>query len=138
MRRTFTLGTAIVFASAALLYSAACGSSSTGVTGPTPPPSGGGANVTIAIVGSSGSQSYSPNPASVAVGQTAAWKNNDPNTHHIVADNGSFDTGLVAPGATTPAVTVGNGAISYHCTIHPSMVGSINGSVSGGPTGPGY
>jgi len=107
---------------------------------PTPPPSGGGgaANTTITIVSENGSQSFSPNPASVPVGQTVAWRNADSTTHHIVADNGSFDEGVTGPGATGAAVTVGNGAITYHCTIHPSMVGTINGSQGTGPGGPGY
>jgi hypothetical protein len=53
------------------------------------------------------------------------WKNNDSTTHHIVMDNGSADLGDLAPGATTRSVTVASGA--FHGTIHPTMVGSING-----------
>jgi plastocyanin len=82
--------------------------------------------VQIGITGINGAQSFSPNPASASPGQTITWKNNDGFTHHIVADNGSFDTGNITGGATSTAITVGATNVSYHCSIHPSMIGSIN------------
>ncbi len=139
MKRILMLAAASFVVLATLLFQAACGSSSNPVS-PVPGGGGGGsANVVIGINGIAGSNSFSPNPATAASGQTVAWKNNDPaNTHHIVADNGSFDAGVTPPGATSSLVMPGSGAVSYHCTFHPSMVGSINGSTAGGPTGPGY
>ncbi len=139
MRRNVTLASAVLIAFAALLFQAACGSSSS----PTAPSGGGGggggsASVTITIVGMNGSQSFSPNPATVPSGQTVAWRNADSTTHHIVQDGGGFDTGNLAPGATSAAFAVGSGTITYHCSIHPSMVGSINGSSGTNPGGPGY
>ena len=92
---------------------------------PAPAPS---PQVTIAIVGSVGSAAFTPNPASAAVGGSVVWRNNDSTLHHIVLDNGT-DVGNVSPGATTRAIAVSSsGAIGFHCTIHPSMVGTINGS----------
>jgi plastocyanin len=138
MRRTLTLAAALLVVCVALLYQVGCGNSSS-PTMPTPPPGGGGgASTTITIVANNGSQSFSPNPASVPVGQTVAWRNADSITHHIVADDGSFDEGATPPGTTGAAITVGSGAIPYHCTIHPSMIGTINGSQGSGPGGPGY
>ena len=83
--------------------------------------------VTISIVASSGSQAFTPNPAAVPAGQTVVFRNNSGGTHHIVADNGVWDAGTIAPGGTSSPVNV-NGAttVSYHCTIHSSMVGGIN------------
>lgn len=129
---------AAVLGALALLASA-CGGSSA-VSAPTPvTPGGGTANVTISIVGMNGSQSFSPNPASVPAGQTVAFRNNDSTTHHIVQDQGAFDTGNLAPGATSAAITISNSsALPYHCSIHPSMVGTINGSAAGPTGGPGY
>ena len=139
MKRRLSLASGLFIVSAALFCQVGCGGGSSSPAGPTtPPPGGGGANSTIAIVGQNGSQSFSPNPASVPVGQTVAWRNADSTTHHIVADDGSFDAGTIGPGATGVAVTVGNGAITYHCSIHPTMVGTINGSQGSGPSGPGY
>jgi plastocyanin len=127
------------FAALAGLFQVACGSSSGTMVGPTPGGGGGSASVTISIVGMAGSQSFSPNPATVPIGQTVAFKNTDAITHHIQQDNGAFDTGDLAPGATSAPIMIDTaGALPYHCVIHPSMVGSINGSASGPTGGPGY
>ena len=84
---------------------------------------------TVSIVGTSGPGAYTPNPVSVGAGGAVVFKNNDSRTHHIVLDDGSGDVGNLQPGATSRAVTVSSGApVNFHCTIHPSMVGSINGS----------
>ncbi len=138
MRWKVTVGVGAVVALASL-YALACSSSSS----PTMPSvtgggGGGSAAVTISIVGMNGSQSFSPNPASVPVGQTVRWVNNDPSstTHHIVQDGGAFDTGDLAPGASSAAITINTAsALPYHCSIHPSMVGAINGSSSPGGGG---
>jgi plastocyanin len=85
--------------------------------------------VTISIVGSMGSAAFVPNPASVPAGAAVVWKNNDRAPHRIVLDNGAGDTGELRPGATSRPVTIPNTSpITFHCTIHPSMIGSINGS----------
>ena len=112
------------------------GSASSGVTGPTPPAAPPGA-VTVSIVGSAGSGAFAPNPVQVAAGNAIVWRNDDPNIHHIVLDDGSADLGTVVPGATTRSVTVTDGAaIGFHCTIHPSMVGTINGTATANPGAP--
>ncbi len=86
-----------------------------------------------------GSQSFAPNPATVSPGQTVAFRNNDSTTHRIVGDSGGFDTGNLAPGATSSPIAISStAAVPYHCAIHPSMVGTINGSTSNPPSGPGY
>jgi plastocyanin len=96
---------------------------------PTPTSGGGGggaANVTITITGMNGAQSFSPSPGSVKVGQTVAWRNSDSVSHTATADGGAFNTGTIAPGATsTPVVMSAAGSFAYHCSIHPSMVGSL-------------
>jgi hypothetical protein len=54
-----------------------------------------------------------------------------------VLDNGT-DVGNVAPGATTRSIAVNSsGALGFHCTIHPSMVGTINGSAAATAPDPG-
>ena len=111
---------------------AACGSKSPASPTTTGTPSTGGttgttASVTVSIVGSSGSQAFSPNPTTVAAGQTLAFRNTTGNTHRIVADNGSWDAGTIAAGATSAIVTISAAtSVPYHCTIHSSMVGGIN------------
>jgi hypothetical protein len=95
--------------------------------------------VTVTVVGTQGNGSFVPNPVP-AGGNQVVFKNNDPvNTHHIIMDNGSVDFGNLAPGASSTAKVVSSG--NFHCANHPSMVGSINGSVAPTPppgSGDGY
>ena len=78
------------------------------------------------MVGDRGSQSYNPNPTTMKVGQTIAWHNQDTTAHTSTKDSGGFDTGTVNAGATSSPITMGTaGTFTYHCTIHPGMVGSI-------------
>jgi plastocyanin len=71
--------------------------------------------------------SFSPNPASVQVGQQVRWRNADSVTHTATQDGSGFDTGSIAPGATSAPITFSApGTIGYHCQIHPSMVGTLN------------
>lgn len=101
------------------LTTAACGSSS-----PAAPSSP--ADVTISIVGDRANQSFSPNPATVRVGQTVAWMNNDTMAHDATQDSSRFATGTLNAGATSaPLMMSTAGTFTYHCTIHPDMVASI-------------
>jgi plastocyanin len=80
--------------------------------------------ITINIVGTSGAQSFSPNPSTVAADKRVVWHNLDTVTHRVVFDDGELDTGNIAPGAfSAPTGLIATGA--YHCSVHPSMVGRI-------------
>jgi plastocyanin len=105
-------------------------SGSSGSSTPTSP-SGGGSATTIAINGQNGTQAFSPNPAALG-GQMVAFKNNDSITHRVVLNDGSVDTGDIAPGATSRAVVMPASGTNYHCTIHPGMIGAVSGG-SGAP-----
>jgi plastocyanin len=83
------------------------------------------ATTTISIVGSSGSGAFNPNPVTIAAGDSVVWTNNDATIHHIVLDDGSYDSGTLLPGTTSPAAAVAGGGAAYHCVIHPSMTGTI-------------
>jgi plastocyanin len=88
-----------------------------------PPPGA----ITINVVGINGAQSFSPNPATVPAGQMVVWHNIDSTTHRVVLDDGELDTGNIAPGAfSQPMALVDPG--SYHCSIHPPMVGTLIGN----------
>ena len=41
------------------------------------------------------------------------------------ADDGSFDTGQIAPGASATVTLDTAGSFAYHCEIHPSMTATI-------------
>jgi plastocyanin len=110
---------------------AGCGGGSGGSGSPTSPsPSAPAAN-TININGQNGTQAFSPNPSTFA-GQMVAFKNNDSVAHRVVLNDGSVDTGNIAPGATSQAVLMPGGGTNYHCSIHPGMIGSVSGN-SGAP-----
>ena len=94
---------------------------------PTAPPAAVGPS-TIEILGDRGGQSFTPNPASVSQGEMVMWRNTDSVVHHIVLNDGSLDSGDIAPGASSTAIRLGVNGARYHCTIHPGMVGSINSS----------
>jgi plastocyanin len=123
----------------AALVTASCGGGGGGYsstpTTPTPTPSTGGSGnvVTITITGVRGQQSFSPNPATCTLGQTVVFKNADVVTHRVRLDDGSVDTGDIAPGATSAPQALGAVSKPYHCAIHPSMVGSLNSAATPEP-----
>jgi plastocyanin len=86
-----------------------------------PPPAGA---ITISVVRENGSQSFSPNPATVPAGQMVVWHNIDTTTHRVLLNDGELDTGNIAPGAFSQPMTLGAPG-PYHCTIHPDMVGTL-------------
>ncbi len=93
---------------------------------PAPPPP---VVTTINIVGTDGPTAYNPNPIVAAVGDTVVFTNGDTRFHHIVLDDGR-DVGDVLPGQSTAAVAITSAtAVGFHCTVHPSMVGAINGPI---------
>jgi plastocyanin len=85
-----------------------------------------GSAAIIDVVAINGSQSFSPNPSTIPAGQMVVWHNVDTITHRVVMDDRSIDTGNLDPGAfSAPMFLEATG--SYHCTIHPVMVGTIKG-----------
>jgi len=81
---------------------------------------GSGANASIA-------QSYSPDPVTVVIGvnNTVMWVNNDSAPHTVTANDGSLDSGNLAPTGTFTFSFTTPGTYHYHCIYHPWMVGTI-------------
>ena len=134
MRSAFLSGAGVAILGALALWS--CGGSTPAAPTPAPGPGPGpnAATVTVNIVGSIGNQAYRPNPVSANTGDTLQFRNNDTAMHHIVIDDGSADLGDIGPGATSRGVTLRSGnTLNFHCTMHPSMVGSINGDKAPDP-----
>lgn len=117
--RVFMAGVAVAVLGS---LAAGCGGDDGGPSGP-----GGSADVTINIVGMLGSNSYSPSPDTVSVGQTVAWHNGDSSTHTATSNvSGAFDTGNIGGGATSSPITMDTaGTFTYHCSLHPSMTGTL-------------
>ena len=92
---------------------------------------------TITIAANNGAQSFTPNPAQVG-GQMAVWENTHGETHRIVANDQSFDTGDLVPGATSAMVPLPAAGLNYHCEIHPTMIGGSGGAARPPCTDPLY
>jgi ABC-type transport system substrate-binding protein len=95
-----------------------CGKSSgysSGTVNPPPP-----AN-SVSIV----NMSFSPTTLTVAAGTTVTWTNNDGMTHTVTADDISFDSGNIPMGTKFARAFPSAGTYTYHCTIHPTMKGTI-------------
>ena len=100
---------------------------------PMPDPSPAPAAVTINIVGTSGTGAFAPNPLEASVGNTVVWTNSDATVHRIMLDDGT-DVGTIAPGQSSAPITVGAASVTYRCTLHPSMVGTIGDPSVAAPT----
>lgn len=112
---------------------ASCGGSSTASSPPTTttttiPATQGPGGVALSIVRGAErltTTAYSPNPVTVTVGTTVTWTNNDVTDHDATADNKSFATGVIAPGRSAAVTLQTPGQLTYYCTLHPGMSGTI-------------
>ena len=114
-------------AAAGLILSACGGGGSTTPSGPNPGP------LTITITRQNGAQSFSPNPAT-AGGQAVVFRNADTVVHRVLLNDGSVDTGNIAPGATSAQVEMPAQGTNYHCSLHPDMIGAVSGTSGEPPT----
>lgn len=69
--------------------------------------------------------SFNPSNLNVQVGTTVTWINKDSTTHHVVSDTGVFDSGDLSTGMSYNYTFNKTGTYPYHCSIHPSMTGTI-------------
>jgi plastocyanin len=70
---------------------------------------------------------FSPQSITVAKGTNVTWTNNDTVTHTVTGDTGADpgSSGNIAVGGTYAYVFNTPGTYTYHCSIHPSMTGTI-------------
>lgn len=80
---------------------------------------GGGAQVALQHI------ALDPTSVTIKAGESVTWTNKDGFAHHLVGDNGEFDSGDMAGGATFTFTFKTAGTVTYHCTIHPEMKGTI-------------
>src|SRR5215213_4784076 len=79
-----------------------------------------------------GDNFFDPPNAAVEPGSTITWTNNGDEPHTITADDGSFDSGMLNPGDSYTVAFDGQGTVTYHCAIHPEMMGSVTVGGGGG------
>lgn len=67
---------------------------------------------------------FSPATLNVKAGQQVTWTNKQGIAHTVTADAGAFDHQMPT-GATFSFTFATAGSFPYHCSIHPSMHGTI-------------
>jgi plastocyanin len=83
-------------------------------------PSAGGAKVSVQ------DNTFKPGDIKVKSGDTVTFTNDGAVAHTVTATEGAdFDSGTLAPGKSFSFVASGHGKLTYVCTIHPGMQGTI-------------
>jgi plastocyanin len=69
---------------------------------------------------------FAPQEATVKVGQTVKWVNQDTVDHDVQAKSGAdFKSDLFGNGKSFEWKADKAGTVSYVCTVHPGMVGTL-------------
>jgi plastocyanin len=111
IKRTLTAGLA-----ALALGLAACGGSDEPAAAPAPAAQAG---TTVSMQ----DNSFAPATIEVAAGETVTFENDGQIAHTATGDD--FDSGSVAPGESFSFTPTAAGTLSYVCTFHPGMQGTI-------------
>jgi plastocyanin len=126
--RTTILILLLALAAVVALAATAC-SSSTGSTTSSPPATSGGAATSTPSTSGGATTiveknfAFSPSNATVKVGDTVTFKNQDTVAHRV--DVNGKDLGLQNPGADVTWTADKAGTFPVKCLIHPSMTGQI-------------
>jgi len=106
-------------------YSSPSSPSGTPTPTPTPAPAG-GTTVTIASGASTQSTTaFGANPLTISTGTTITWVNSDGVAHTSTSDGNQWSSGSIAPGGRFNFTFQSAGRFTYHCQIHPNMIGTI-------------
>jgi plastocyanin len=82
----------------------------------------------VAVTGSAveiRGMAFAPLRLATSSGATVAWTNRDQLAHTVTADDGSWDSGPIEPGATWRHTFVTPGTYAFHCSPHPYMTGAV-------------
>lgn len=69
--------------------------------------------------------SFNPSTVTIKTNSTITWVNNDSTPHTVASDNGIFSSNPLQQGETYSYTFPNKGTFAYHCSIHPSMHGTI-------------
>jgi plastocyanin len=75
---------------------------------------------------------FYPADATIASGDSIAFINEGNEAHTVTSDDGQFDSGPLNPGEYVGVSFEGSGTLTYHCSMHPEMVGSVSVVGDGG------
>lgn len=68
---------------------------------------------------------FKPATVTIVAGQAVTWQNTSSTQHTVTADDGSFDSGRLSLHDQFANVFAVPGRFTYHCSIHPSMHGTV-------------
>jgi plastocyanin len=76
---------------------------------------------------------FTPSSITVTVGTTVKWTNKESIVHTVTSNTGIFNSGNIALNGVFSYTFNTAGSFPYHCTIHPSMTGTVtvNAATSG-------
>jgi LPXTG-motif cell wall-anchored protein len=79
---------------------------------------------------------FKPRNITIDPGDTVQWRNDDPERHNALGENGSFETPVIDEGETSSHTFNRKGSYPYFCSLHAGMEGRITvGASSGGGSG---
>jgi len=113
------------------LVAAGCGSSNSSSSSSSPSSQAAPATSTASNTGASGKVvvismkniQFNPSSQTVKVGQTVKWVNDDTVPHNVMG--GPLKSSTFGPGGSYVFKATTPGKISYVCTIHPGMTGTL-------------
>jgi plastocyanin len=76
---------------------------------------------------------FAPAEVSVPAGTTLTWMNAQNVRHTSTADNGAWDSGILAANQSFQLKLDQVGDFTYHCDIHPDMVGVVHVTAAADP-----
>lgn len=79
---------------------------------------------------------FEPANSTVAPRTAVLWVNEGAEPHTVTADDGSFDSTTLNPGQFFLVAFEEQGRVTYHCALHPEMVGSVTVSEDSGSSVP--
>ena len=89
-------------------------------------PEGEEANVEATVEVVMKDTAFDPADVTAAVGDGIEWVNEDDFDHNVVADSGAeFKSPNFGKGGTFAWVAEAPGEVTYECTLHPGMTGTI-------------
>ena len=123
----------LVISALVVVSAVACGSDySSPPTSPSPSPApapaapGPSASVTIPVGAERlGNRAFAPPDLSIGAGTTVTWVNTDRESHTSTSDAAGWNSGTVEPGRQFSFTFQNAGTFTYHCSLHPSMVGTV-------------
>lgn len=86
----------------------------------------------------SSSPHFNPQQVWIAVGDTVTWHNLDGFTHTVTSDSGAWPEITIPGGSTGSHTFTALNDYPYHCSIHPSMTGTVHVTTTGVPEFPGF